>query len=1255
MNYPKKNTPSNKIENSLEFNTIYEMYKKEFKECCENLLIDDKNDLLSKFFYKMNLIIKNTYNKDNFINDSLLPTIMKKCEGYFTSEVYTPMYNLCSSVLNKFLSTKLINEKTNSNNGGITNQYLTNFLPHCVNEKKPLHICGNKFIQISNNNLKYVVCIWCKKCYYGSSIFMYCSYCNVNYYSEIIDNNNFINGEPIYPATWEKYHCNIMKNEQMSCIHCDKKFWLKKNKLFCKKCKIEVNPLDIFWTCTVCQKDFKSKAKIYNPLESKKIKLKIRDAILYKKVVKPRMTSCKCLKEDEIHKIDFYHKIKEGCYGVMYYTQLGNNHLVVCSSCSTMSPLNDFKWCCPICKLSFTTNSVKVYNSNNKVERIINIDYYLEGEYKKDLNSKKNSRKHEQVVEKKKKLKNLTNIEDNNNNTMTDLQLTSIYNGSNGNSINNINTNSGINTSNNNTLISKYKNNPKFLKAKKNKMNNTLELITKKVKEKENEKKKKHYKSNLEMYNKCISINNFGSNKNRTSEQNSYKKYKSKVVINQNSKNNLNNKNKKNNYSSRLSTFNDSSFEKKGHIKGLTIVFNKNNQRTIFKIDNDDTLINKFKKNNTSSANKTLIIKNNRIEKRRSHIIENTNKKEIQSRKKNIDKNKIPILNLNLTKKLCKNYTNIIQSFKKGNKSKCISLLTENNSIESFNDNNAFKLKCEMKKNKNNSSKNKNVFKNNYKTNNIILNASPNKKHIIKREFSLPQNSKRKSLIENNLITNVKSNIKNSSEPKLNNKKNNILIYSVNKKGNLNNEKPSNKKFNISYEFYCSNSNKKNKSNDNYSLKRKKIINKNKVLINKQSKIRNISPILKNTNFTQALLNKNNNNINFISFSNSNKSEYNLRRFNLNKKMKESNIDKILNVLGVSHRNNPITDIRKKNNKTKNMESRKIIKKKQKSENKDNRNIEKKKMEYSLNLTINGIETKKTEEDCLSNGLKEFKDDDIKEFNFDDYKIITQLGQGTFSKIYLVQDKNNNIYSMKKIILSDALDVQSVIKEYKMCSKFQHENIVKLLGLYSSKLDKTTYVVYILMEVGKTDWEKEIRSFSEKKIEYKEKELIHITKQLIRALAFLQKNNIVHRDIKPQNILIFKDNLYKLADFGESKQMRNVSFSLLNGSLRGTELYMSPLLFNGLRNGQIDVKHNLIKSDVYSFGLCLLYASTTSNKTLYDIRKYVEMKGLSEYIDKTLKNKYSKKLIDLIISMLEIHEQKRPDFIELEKIVNKSF
>ena len=129
---------------------------------------------------------------------------------------------------------------------------------------------------------------------------------------------------------------------------------------------------------------------------------------------------------------------------------------------------------------------------------------------------------------------------------------------------------------------------------------------------------------------------------------------------------------------------------------------------------------------------------------------------------------------------------------------------------------------------------------------------------------------------------------------------------------------------------------------------------------------------------------------------------------------------------------------------------------------------------------------------------------------------------------------------MKKIILSEELDVQSVISEYKMCQKLSHENIVQILGIYTKKLDTTTYVVYVLMEVGLTDWEKQIMSYADKKIEYTEKNLINIIKQLTKVLAFLQKNNTSHRDIKPQNILVFKNDIYKLADFGEAKQIDNM-------------------------------------------------------------------------------------------------------------------
>ena len=156
-------------------------------------------------------------------------------------------------------------------------------------------------------------------------------------------------------------------------------------------------------------------------------------------------------------------------------------------------------------------------------------------------------------------------------------------------------------------------------------------------------------------------------------------------------------------------------------------------------------------------------------------------------------------------------------------------------------------------------------------------------------------------------------------------------------------------------------------------------------------------------------------------------------------------------------------------------------------------------------IAIKGFDTVNTYNIRKDGEPMQIENNGLKDFNINDYKVITQLGQGTFGKIYLVQDKNNELFSMKKIILSEELDVQSVINEYKMCQKLKHSNVVTILGIYNNKLDTTTYVVYVLMEVGLTDWEKEIRKYNDKNIHYTEKELIDIIKQLSSVLSFLQK------------------------------------------------------------------------------------------------------------------------------------------------------
>ena len=109
-------------------------------------------------------------------------------------------------------------------------------------------------------------------------------------------------------------------------------------------------------------------------------------------------------------------------------------------------------------------------------------------------------------------------------------------------------------------------------------------------------------------------------------------------------------------------------------------------------------------------------------------------------------------------------------------------------------------------------------------------------------------------------------------------------------------------------------------------------------------------------------------------------------------------------------------------------------------------------------------------------------------------------------------------------------------------------------------------------------------------------------------------------------------------------------------TIRGTELYMSPILFNSLRNKMIYkyTKHNTFKSDVFSLGYCILLAATLNYKLLCDIRELKSMKEIKKIIDLYINQGmcfYSKNFWNVIFQMLELDEKNRPDFIELEKIV----
>ena len=206
------------------------------------------------------------------------------------------------------------------------------------------------------------------------------------------------------------------------------------------------------------------------------------------------------------------------------------------------------------------------------------------------------------------------------------------------------------------------------------------------------------------------------------------------------------------------------------------------------------------------------------------------------------------------------------------------------------------------------------------------------------------------------------------------------------------------------------------------------------------------------------------------------------------------------------------------------------------------------------------------------------------------------------------------------------------------------KGVIKIYGdLYKKKGNE--YYYYVLMEIAEKDWDKELFERKKKKLYYSENEIFIIMNQLIKTLSLLQKNQITHRDIKPQNVLISKG-IYKISDFGEAKTL--LMEGIIASRVHGTELYMSPILFNGLKSHLTQVCHNTFKSDVFSLGMCLFYASTLTFSSLCDIRELNDMKLVKEQLKKYLSGKYSVKFIDILTEMLQIEENNRPDFITLE-------
>ena len=759
------------------------------------------------------------------------------------------------------------------------------------------------------------------------------------------------------------------------------------------------------------------------------------------------------------------------------------------------------------------------------------------------------------------------------------------------------------------------KNNKDSIAIDKNALNNNVEKVYIMSDDKNNKNNKNEYKEGI------ITINNSKDNINNSI-------YNKKLTDNIN--NNVNDKNMNEYYDNIL-------------------VINQNNALNHY-VDNSKKIINKSTKNILLN-NKNIIFNNRKVDNKK-----NKNNKNI---KKNLSNS------INFENKVNNNINVIFNNKITASPSK--NILSKSINCNFFNN-----IAMNLNNNLNNDDKNNlgkdsndNIGKSindNLEENNILNNNDNNNLDNDNLNNNLVFNGKRK------LINKVDENVQKNNINIINNNNNKIKVFNSLSNNNIilnnqiNNSTNNNKIDNINKNI---NNIINNKNNNNMNKEPNKINNNQKPMnINNTNYLKN-----NNIGINDKIINDNNNHP---------KDSIRLNKNNNNNINKSVNIQIINNNLNNQNLNNNNSnhenqiDIKKENNiviqnniiQNNNLKIKPATKKDIKI---DDNNVIKLKIYFSQMENVKNELKRKLSFDCRNsiNHFQLFNNQEqleLKTFDSNYYKIIRQIGKGTYGEIYLVQDpKTLGLYALKKIIISDSLELKDNEEEYKLTWKLTHGNpdlkIAKKYAIEIKKLDKYNLVMYILMEAANCDWEQELLNRQKVSAFYKENEIIGILKSLVNTFAILQKKGISHRDVKPQNILCFGNEGYKLTDFGEAKtKNQQIAIKNLYGfeqntnkqTIRGTELYMSPILFRALQSKIIDnVQYNAYKSDVFSLGMCFLLASSLNYQSLFEIREVLDMKIIERVVNKYLGKLYSKNYINLIISMLQVDEKLRPDFIEL--------
>ena len=255
------------------------------------------------------------------------------------------------------------------------------------------------------------------------------------------------------------------------------------------------------------------------------------------------------------------------------------------------------------------------------------------------------------------------------------------------------------------------------------------------------------------------------------------------------------------------------------------------------------------------------------------------------------------------------------------------------------------------------------------------------------------------------------------------------------------------------------------------------------------------------------------------------------------------------------------------------------------------------------------------------------------------YKYKSLLGEGSYGRVYLViSNITKKYYAMKTIDITQLNEQQKkeALQEAKILKKLDHPNIIRLKEVFIAKKPRETLNIITEYADGE-DLSKKIKNQMKLNKKFSEDQILDWFTQICLAVYHIQKNKILHRDIKPQNVFMTKSSMVKLGDFGISKNLNTTWEKAV--TFIGTPYYISPEI--------VQNEPYSFKSDIWSLGV-LLYE-------LIALKFPFDASSLPKLMIKIMKGQYMKlkdknfspELTNLVDKILNVDPTKRPGIKEI--------